>query len=57
MITPGDRYLCIIPRRDVGPDLGYLPYEGDLTLPVIVSKAMLLARDDKITDPAILSQL
>lgn len=57
MITPGDRYLCIILRRDVGPDLGYLPYEGDLTLPVIVSKAMLLARDDKITDPAILSQL
>ena len=57
MITPGDRYLCIIPRRDVDPDLGYLPYEGDLTLPVIVSKAMLLARDEKITDPAILSQL
>jgi hypothetical protein len=31
--------------------------EGDLTLSVIVSKAMLLARDEKITDPAILSQL
>lgn len=57
MITPGDRYLCIIPRRDVSPDLGYLPYEGDLTLSVIVSKAMLLARDEKITDPVILSQL
>ncbi len=57
IITPGDRYLCIVPRRDAGPDLGYLPFEGDLTLSVIVSKAMLLARDDKITDPAILSQL
>jgi hypothetical protein len=57
MITPGDRYLCIVPRRDVGLDLGYLPFEGDLTLSVIVSKAMLLAHDEKITDPAILSQL
>jgi uncharacterized protein DUF4132 len=57
MITPGDRYLCIVPRRDAGPDLGYLPFEGDLTLSVIVSKAMLLARDEKITDPATLSQL
>ena len=43
MITPGDRYLCIVPRREAGPDLGYLPFEGDLTLSVIVSKAMLLA--------------
>src|SRR5580693_5966271 len=54
MITPDDRYLCIVPRRDAGPDLGYLPFEGDLTLSVIVSKAMLLAQDEKITDPAIL---
>ena len=57
MITPGDRYLCIVPGRDVVPGLGYLPFEGDLTLSVIVSKATLLARDEKITDPAILSQL
>ena len=57
MITLGDRYLCIVPRRDAVPGLGYLPFEGDLTLSVIVSKAMLLARDEKITDPAILSQL
>ena len=57
MITPGDRYLCIVPGRDAAPGLGYLPFEGDLTLSVIVSKAMLLARDERITDPAILSQL
>jgi Domain of unknown function (DUF4132) len=57
LITPGDRYLCIVPRPDAGPDLGYLPFEGDLTLSVIVSKAMLLARDERITDPAILRQL
>lgn len=57
MITPGDRYLCIVPRPDAGPDLGYLPFEGDLTLSVIVSKAMLLAHDEQIADPAILRQL
>lgn len=57
MIIPGDRYLCIVPQRDAVLDLGYLPFEGDLALPVIVSKAMLLARDERITDPAILSQL
>lgn len=31
MITPGNRFLCIVPGRDAGPDLGYLPFEGDLT--------------------------
>ena len=45
------------PPADACPDLGYLPFEGDLTLSVIVSKAMLLGRDEKITDPAILNQL
>ena len=57
MITPGDRYLCIVPRRDACLDLAYRPFEGDLTLSVIVSKAMLLAHDEKITYLAILSQL
>lgn len=57
MITPGDRYLCIVPSPGANPDLGYLPFEGDLTLSVVVSKAMLLAHDEKITNPAILRQL
>jgi hypothetical protein len=39
MITPGDRYLRIVPRRDAVADLGYLPFEGDLTLSVIVISA------------------
>jgi hypothetical protein len=34
-----------------------LPFEGDMTLSVILSKAFLLAADDKITDPSILSQI
>jgi hypothetical protein len=36
---------------------GCLPYEGDRMLAVILSKAMLLAKDTEITDPTILSQL
>ncbi|MER6094067.1 DUF4132 domain-containing protein [Streptomyces bluensis] len=56
--TPNDQYLCIVPKATVGgPQAGYLPYEGDRTLAVILSKAMLLAKDTEITDPTILSQL
>ncbi len=59
LITPGDRYLCIVPtsRRGAGAETGYLPFEGDRTLAVILSKAMMLAHDTAITDPTILSQL
>ncbi|WP_435859358.1 DUF7737 domain-containing protein [Streptomyces neyagawaensis] len=32
---------------------GYLPYEVDRMLAVILSKAMLLAKDTEITDPTI----
>jgi len=34
-----------------------LPFEGDQLLGIILSKAMLLANDATITDPAITSQL
>jgi hypothetical protein len=34
-----------------------LPFEGDNMLSIILSKAAMLAADDKITDPGILSQL
>jgi hypothetical protein len=34
-----------------------LPFEGDGALSVILSKAFLLAADDKITDATILRQL
>ena len=58
LMEPNDQYLCIVPncpsrrRRRV-----FLPFEGDRTLSVILSKALLLADDTKITDPTILSQL
>ncbi|CAG6390836.1 DUF4132 domain-containing protein [Actinacidiphila cocklensis] len=56
--TPNDQYLCIVPKANPAtPHAGYLPFEGDRTLAVILSKAMLLADDAKITDPTILSQL
>ena len=35
----------------------FLPFEGDQVLAVILSKAFLLADDDKIDDPTIVSQI
>jgi hypothetical protein len=53
----GERHLCIVPKAaDAGQRL-WLPFEGDRTLSIILSKALLLADDDKITDPVILRQL
>jgi hypothetical protein len=58
LMEPNDQYLCIVPGR--GPQKTgkvYLPFEGDRTLDVIISKAFLLAEDKKITDPTILNQI
>ncbi|MEU0436822.1 DUF4132 domain-containing protein [Streptomyces sp. NPDC006290] len=58
LMSPNDQYLCIVPKAAAGgPRTGYLPFEGDRMLAVILSKAMLLADDLRITDPTILSQL
>ncbi len=58
LMTPNDQYLCIVPKADpAAPQAGYLPFEGDRMTAVILSKAVLLADDASITDPAILSQL
>ncbi|MBX9397081.1 DUF4132 domain-containing protein [Streptomyces sp. TRM72054] len=58
LMSPNDQYLCIVPKSAPGaPQAGYLPYEGDRMLAVILSKAMMLADDTKISDPTILSQL
>ncbi|SCY95497.1 DUF4132 domain-containing protein [Flavobacterium caeni] len=59
LMEPNDQYLCIVPDRktkDVTENV-YLPFEGDNGLSVVLSKAFLLADDDKITDPTIISQL
>lgn len=55
LIEPDDRYLCIVPGG--GRSRLLLPFDGDQVLSLILSKAVLLAADDKITDPAITRQL
>lgn len=60
LMTPDDQYLCIVQKRGNGnkrTDNLYLPFEGDNTLSLILSKAFLLAEDDKIKDPTITNQL
>jgi len=59
LISPNDKYLCIVPGRgkDKKLDQVFLPFEGDNGLSIVLSKAFLLAEDDKIQDPTILSQL
>ena len=61
LMEPNDQYLCIVPARGAasgGPGDGvFLPFEGDGTLAIILSKAFLLAEDKKIKDPTILHQI
>lgn len=57
LMVPGDRYLCIVPKGRSTPADIALPFEGDQRLSVILSKVLMLADDDKITDPVIVSQL
>ena len=58
LMEPNDQYLCIVPKQTVsGGERVHLPFEGDGTLSIILSKAFMLANDAKITDPTITSQL
>jgi hypothetical protein len=61
LMEPNDQYLCIVPTRgSAAGGLGnklFLPFEGDRTLAIILSKALLLAEDAKIRDPTILHQI
>ena len=59
LMEPNDQYLCIVPdarTRAATPQV-YLPFEGDATLSIILSKAFLLAEDASIKDTVILRQL
>ena len=58
LTSPANRYICIVPKqlRDKAGPL-FLPFEGDTTLTLILSKALLLTRDTHITDPTITPQL
>ncbi|MEO0008350.1 MAG: hypothetical protein RJA20_2546 [Bacteroidota bacterium] len=59
LMSPNDKYLCIVPDQTArkNKEQIYLPFEGDTLLSIIISKAMLLANDNEITDPTILIQL
>ncbi|MEK0448799.1 MAG: hypothetical protein RL088_1067 [Verrucomicrobiota bacterium] len=58
LMSPNDQYLCIVPSRGKADSTGlFLPFEGDGVLSLIISKALLLAADDKITDPSITRQI
>ena len=58
LMEPNDQYLCIVPSRGK-EDAGevFLPFEGDATLSIILSKAFLLAEDKKIRDETITRQI
>jgi hypothetical protein len=58
LMEPGSRYLCIVQgaATKASPNSLTLPFEGDHTLSLILSKAFLLADDRKIKDPSILCQ-
>lgn len=55
-IRPSNRYLCIVPGQR-NSTVTRLPFAGDGTFSIILSKAYMLIADDKITDKTILSQL
>ena len=58
LMEPNDQYLCIVAKQSAaaGPSV-FLPFEGDMILSVILSKAFMLAEDKKIKDPTITSQI
>lgn len=59
LMEPNDQYLCIVPDRSATskPNDLFLPFEGDNVLSIILSKALLLADDDKIKDSTIMRQI
>jgi hypothetical protein len=57
LMEPADTYLCIVPNRGGATEKLFLPFDDDPTLSVILSKAFMLARDTKITDRLITTQI
>ncbi|HEV2777106.1 MAG TPA: DUF4132 domain-containing protein, partial [Solirubrobacteraceae bacterium] len=57
LMSPNDQYLCIVATRDGRADKLFLPFDDDPVLSLILSKALLLAHDTKITDETILAQI
>jgi hypothetical protein len=58
LMEPNDQYLCVVPARTQNSHESlYLPFEGEHTLAVILSKAFFLADDARIKDPTITLQI
>ncbi|MBX3388131.1 MAG: DUF4132 domain-containing protein [Phycisphaeraceae bacterium] len=59
LMEPNDQYLCIVPtsRNELGSSDVFLPFEGDRTLSIILSKAFMLADDARISDLTITRQI
>jgi hypothetical protein len=59
LMAPNDQYLCVVPDAHARTrnDQVYLPFEGDATLSIILSKAFLLSEDEKIKDTTINRQI
>jgi hypothetical protein len=59
LMEPNDQYLCIVPESQTKNTEGnlFIPFEGDRLLSIIISKALLLAEDHKITDTTITRQI
>jgi hypothetical protein len=59
LMEPNDQYLCIVPDKSAKSHTEnlFIPFEGDAGLSIILSKAFLLADDDKIKDSTITSQI
>jgi hypothetical protein len=55
-MEPDDAYLCIVPDRAKTKKFS-LPFDDDPVLSVILSKAIMLAADDRISDATITRQL
>ena len=59
LMLPNDQYLCIVPGQGTANPSSdvQLPFEGDRTLAVILSKAFMLADDQNIKDVTITRQI
>lgn len=58
LMEPNNQYLCIVQDRSASASSKlFIPFEGDAGLSIIISKALLLAEDDKIIDSSIVSQI
>jgi len=58
LMSPNNQYLCIVPDKKAQSTDGiFIPFEGDPMLALILSKALLLANDQSITDSSIVAQI